>query len=107
MEGQQYVYYNIVWCIHLVLCKLFTLYLSLHCPLPVHTCVTCCALHTYVHRYEEVVDRLLAAEEMVEDIIPFQLRIRSYLCRAYSEVCMYNDSLDRTFSSYCKSIKST
>ena len=31
-------------------------------------------------------DKLLAAEEMVGDVTPYLLRIRSYLCKAHSEV---------------------
>ena len=39
-----------------------------------------------VYSYEEVIDKLLAAHEMVEELEPYLLRIRGHLCRAYSEV---------------------
>lgn len=49
--------------------------------------------HYYYNRYEDVIEKLLAAHEMVEEVIPFQLRIRSQLCHSYSEVTMYDNVL--------------
>ena len=37
-------------------------------------------------RYEEAIEKLLTAEDMVEEITPYLLRIRSQLCQAYGEV---------------------
>ena len=39
-------------------------------------------------RYEEVIDKLFSAEQMVKDLPQFHLRIRVNLCHAYAEVCV-------------------
>lgn len=50
---------------------------------------TVCVYDSYpvpVCSYEEVIDKLVAAHEMVEGLIPYLLRVRGHLCLAYSEV---------------------